>query len=127
MKRAWLSFIRGTLNRVTGGAARRGSARFSLVRSIGRTSGREYETPIIVSPVADGFVAELTYGPEVNWYRNIVATGHCVIVHRGVEHMIDRIEPMDAPAGLAAYPAGQRIVLRLLRRRDFIHLHETAS
>ena len=46
MKRAWLQLIDATLNRVTSRAARRGGP-FVLVRTVGRTSGRAYETPII--------------------------------------------------------------------------------
>ena len=83
--------------------ARTGHGPFSLVRHVGRKSGTIYETPLIVSRVPDGFVAELTYGPEVSWYRNIVAAGRCVIIFRGAEYRIDRIESCTAAEGLAAF------------------------
>ena len=75
----WLSFIKRTINPLAIRAARRGSGPFSIVEHVGRTSGKRYETPIIVAPVPEGFVAELTYGPQVAWYRNAVAAGGCTI------------------------------------------------
>lgn len=39
--------------------------------------------PIIVAGVPEGFIAELTYGEEVNWYRNIVAAGGCELLIEG--------------------------------------------
>ena len=72
-KRGWLVFIKHTLNPLTLGMARRGLGPFALIRHTGRKSGRTFETPLILARVPEGFVAELTYGPEVNWYRNVVA------------------------------------------------------
>lgn len=59
----WL--IKSTLNRAAIRIARSGRGPFTPVRQIGRKTGTIYETPIIVARVLDGFVAELTYGPEV--------------------------------------------------------------
>ncbi|MDM4761972.1 nitroreductase family deazaflavin-dependent oxidoreductase [Galbitalea sp. SE-J8] len=125
LRRGWLALIKRTLNHATLASARRGRGRFSIVRHVGRRSGREFETPIIVAPVADGFVAELTYGPGVNWYRNIVAAGRCEVVFHGEDIAIDRIERMPTDAGRAAFPPLERRVLALLRRDQFIHLHRS--
>src|SRR4029450_3747726 len=67
--------LKHTLNRLTTRLARSGHGPFSLVRQVGRKSGRTYETPLILAEVPQGFVAELTYGDKVDWYRNIVAAG----------------------------------------------------
>ncbi len=74
----WL--LKNTLNRVTSTVARSGHGPFSLVEHVGRKSGKTYQTPIIVARVPDGFIAELTYGENVNWYRNIEAAGSCVLI-----------------------------------------------
>ena len=71
------------------------------------------------SPVPDGFVIELTYGPDVDWYRNITAAGGCVIVYRREEYQVDRIEPCSTADGLAAFGFPRSLVLRLLRRHEF--------
>jgi len=124
VKRRFLWLLNHTLNRATTRLARTGHGPFSLIRHIGRKSGKEYETPLIVARVPGGFVAELTYGPEVSWYRNIVAAGNCVIMFRGAEYRIDRIEPCAAAAGLAAFGNPRQLVLRLLRRSEFRLLHQ---
>ena len=71
--------------------ARPGRGPFSLVRHVGRKCGRSYKTPVILVKVTDGFIAELTYGEDVNWYRNIVAAGGRVVVHHHREYRIDLV------------------------------------
>ena len=73
MRRRYLWLLNHTLNRVTSRMARAGRGPFSLVRHTGRKSGRTYETPVILARAPEGFIAQLTYGAQVNWYRNIVA------------------------------------------------------
>jgi hypothetical protein len=124
IKRAWLWTIKRTLNPLTLWMAHRGFGPFSLVRHQGRTSGATYETPLILARVPDGFIAELTYGTGVNWYRNIVAAGHGIIVWHGREYPIDRIEPYPTDAGRQAFGVPASWLLTLLRRREFRMLHE---
>lgn len=124
IKRGFLEVLKHTLNPVTLRAARAGRGPFSLVRHVGRKTGTVYETPLILAAVPGGFVAELTYGPDVAWYRNIVAAGHCVIVYKGVEHAVDRIEPYSSEDGLRAFGNPAALVLKLLRRHEFRFLHE---
>jgi hypothetical protein len=107
------------LNPVTSRIARSGHGPFSLVRHVGRSSGRTHETPVILARAPGGFVAELTYGDKVNWYRNALAAGGCVIVRHHVEHTVVAIEPLDAGEGRDAYPQPFRLVLTALRRDEF--------
>lgn len=123
VRSAWLTFIKHTINPIAIRAARRGSGPFSLVEHVGRISGKRYETPIIVAPVDAGFVAELTYGRQVAWYRNIRAAGSCVVRYHGRPFPVGRITELDAEAGLRAYGPPRSWVLRLLRRHDFLLLH----
>ena len=118
----WL--LSNTVNRAAARAARSGHGPFSLVRHVGRKTGTVYETPLILARVADGFVAELTYGPDVDWYRNTVAAGRCLIIFRSVEHPVDAVAPCPTEEGLRAFGYPRSIVLRLLRRREFRMLHE---
>lgn len=107
-----------TLNPLTLRLARAGRGPFSLVRHIGRRSGRTFEAPLILAERPDGFVAELTYGESVNWYRN-VAGGGGEIVHRRHRFRIAGVEPLSADEGLAAFGGFPALVLRVLRRREF--------
>ncbi|HEY0811709.1 MAG TPA: nitroreductase family deazaflavin-dependent oxidoreductase [Pseudonocardia sp.] len=117
----WL--IKNTLNRLTSRMAKAGVGPFALVRHVGRKSGKTYETPLILARVPEGFVAELTYGPTVNWYRNITAAGRCVVVVGGAEYQVDRIEAYETDAGLRAFGNPAAVLLRLLRRHEFRLLH----
>jgi hypothetical protein len=119
----FLWVLNNTLNRVTTPLARSGHGPFSLIRHVGSEYGRVYETPVILVKVTDGFVAELTYGENVNWYRNSVAAGGCVVVHHGQEYTVTRIEQCSPERGLDAYPAPFRLILKAGGRKEFRLLH----
>ena len=94
---------------------------------MGRRSGKQYATPLLLVPIAGGFVAELTYGPNVDWFQNVLAAGHCTVVHGSRQTRVDRIEPMDADAGRQAFPLPARILLRILRRRHYVRMYAAAQ
>jgi deazaflavin-dependent oxidoreductase (nitroreductase family) len=118
-RQRYLWLLKNTLNRATSRAARSRHGPFSLVRHVGRKSGRSYETPLILAPVPEGFIAELTYGDTVDWYRNVVAAGGCVVVHHRVEYSVTRIEQCSPERGRNAYPPPFRQILTALGRTDF--------
>jgi deazaflavin-dependent oxidoreductase (nitroreductase family) len=61
-----------------------------LVVHRGRRSGTEYQTPVNVFPTGDGFVVALTYGPDTDWVKNVLAAGGCELRTRGrVVHLIE--------------------------------------
>ena len=64
----------------------------SIVRHVGRTSGRTYQTPVVAVPSEDGFVVALPYADQADWYRNVLARGSATIVHEGAEHEVDAPE-----------------------------------
>lgn len=119
LHRGWLIILKYTLNPLTRRLARSSIGPFTIVRHIGRRSGKVYETPIIAAPIKDGFVIELTYGHDVDWHKNVLAAGGCTILRHGREFVIDQIEPVDAETGRAAFSRPQQIILRLLGRKDF--------
>ena len=47
---------------------------FAIVNHLGRRSGRRYRTPILAFPTETGFVFVLTYGRDVDWVRNLMAS-----------------------------------------------------
>ena len=119
LRNGLLVLLKYTLNPLTRRLARSSFGPFSLVRHVGRRSGKPYETPIIVAPVKDGFVIELTYGPDVDWYKNVLAAGGCRVMWHGKEYVINKIEPIDTQTGRAAFSPPQQLILRLLRRKHF--------
>lgn len=118
----WLVLLKHSLNRLTRRIALGPVGPFALVRHVGRRSGKPYETPIIVRSTPGGFVAELTYGPNVDWYKNVQAAGGCTLVWHGQVYVIDRIEPLEPGAGLAAFSAWQQAILRVVKPQHFLKL-----
>jgi len=116
------SFNKHVLNRVTRKFAESSRGSFAVIRHVGRRSGKPYETTIMVWPMGDGFVIALTYGPEVDWYRNVQAAGHCTILWHGKEYAIEKVEAIDIKTGLLAFPARFQFILRMLGTRHFIKM-----
>ncbi|MEA4908541.1 MAG: nitroreductase family deazaflavin-dependent oxidoreductase [Anaerolineaceae bacterium] len=112
------------LNRLTLRLARSTWGPFAVVYHVGRRSGRPYQTPIIAIPAPDGFVVALTYGPEVDWYRNVLAAGGCRIGRHGRETLIAGVEPLAVQAALPYFPWMERTVLRLAGTQDFVRLRK---
>src|SRR5689334_12557137 len=50
---------------------------FGVVVHRGRKTGRVYRTPVNVFARPGGCVVALTYGPESEWVRNVLAAGGC--------------------------------------------------
>jgi len=115
-------FLKHTLNPLTRRLARTSFGPFSLVRHVGRRSGKHYETPLIVAPIDGGFVIELTYGPNVDWYKNVQAAGGCTIFWHGQDYVIDRIEPMDVATSRAAFPLPARLILNAMNMQHFVKM-----
>jgi deazaflavin-dependent oxidoreductase (nitroreductase family) len=122
IRERFLWVLKTTLNRVTAPIARSGHGPFSLIRHVGRKSGRTYETPVILGKVPEGFIAELTYGDSVDWVRNIRSADGCVVVHRGKEYRVDHVEPCSAEKGLSGYGTPFRQVLKAAGRDKFLLL-----
>ena len=100
---------------------------FAVVDHAGRRSGRTYSTPVIAMPIQDGFAFALTYGPEVDWYHNILASGTCLLRWRGKTYKLEQPEMMSAEAGLLAFPFPLRPILRLMHKRDFFRVRSSRS
>ena len=48
---------------------------FAVVVHRGRTSGRMYRTPVNAFRRENDYVFVMTYGPDVDWVRNVEAAG----------------------------------------------------
>lgn len=100
---------------------------FANVHHVGRKSGKTYVTPILVVPIDGGFMIALTYGPEVDSYRNVVAAGGCKIVWHDRTYIIDAVEPVDAATGRAGFPQPERSILGLLGIHHYARLKGQAA
>jgi len=64
---------------------------FGVITHRGRTSGRTYRTPINVFRRGDDYLFFLTYGSDVQWVKNVLASGSCSIETRG--RVVKLVEP----------------------------------
>jgi deazaflavin-dependent oxidoreductase (nitroreductase family) len=94
---------------------------FGVVVHRGRRSGRRYQTPVNVFPAGDGYVLALTYGPDADWVKNVMAAGGCELRTRGqvVELGSPRLFHDESRSGIRPL---ERQVLRALNVADFLSL-----
>jgi deazaflavin-dependent oxidoreductase (nitroreductase family) len=92
-----------------------------LIIHRGRRSGRRYETPVNVFPVRGGYVIALTYGPETDWVKNVLAAGGCELRTRGRTIRVGSPRLFHDQNRSSIRPV-QRQVLRVLRVTDFLSL-----
>ena len=86
----------------------------SIIRHVGRTSGRSYQTPVGAVATDDGFVIGLVYGSGSSWVRNVLASGSATIVHQGRTYRVDRPDVVPMQAVAARFDAGDQRGFRIL-------------
>ncbi len=120
-------FNKYVTNRLLRGFANLSHSPFAIIRHVGRRSGKPYETVIWVWPLGEGFVIALTYGPEVDWYRNMLAAGGGAVVWHKRVYVVGKPEPIDAKTALPAFPAAFRPIFRRAGMQDFVWMSSSGS
>ena len=87
----------------------------------GRRSGHIYKTPVTPFPTDDGYVIALTYGPDTDWVKNVLAAGGCELRTRGrvIRLVSPRLFHDEARRGIRPL---ERQVLRVIGVADFLSL-----
>ncbi len=85
----------------------------SVVHHRGRTSGKEYATPIWAVRVGDAFYIPLPYGTDVDWVRNIQAAESCVVESDGVRYATTMPEIVPASEAAPRLPTRRRLTFGL--------------
>lgn len=73
---------------------------------VGRTSGREYLTPLEPTPVEGGYLFVPVYGVQSDWVRNVLAAGSARLRIDGAEVSITAPRLIDEAAAFALLPEG---------------------
>jgi deazaflavin-dependent oxidoreductase (nitroreductase family) len=99
---------------------------FGVVVHRGRRSGRRYRTPVNVFPAADGYLIALTYGPDTDWVKNVMAAGDCELQTRGrtVRLVSPRLYHDETRRGIRPV---ERRMLRALGVADFMALKAVSA
>jgi deazaflavin-dependent oxidoreductase (nitroreductase family) len=113
-------FNRQVLNRLTRPLARHLPG-FGVIIHRGRRTDRLYKTPVNVFRHGGDYVVALTYGPESDWVKNVLAAGGCELITCGCR--IPLVAPhIEHDESRRLVPAVIRPMLRLLRVADFLYL-----
>ena len=112
------SFNRRVTNPITGPFARHLPG-FAVVRHVGRRSGHHYRTPVNAFHQGDEYVFALTYGPDVDWAKNVQAARSCEIETRG--RIVRLVEPrrFTDPAHRSV-PSPVGAILRMIGVDEFL-------
>ncbi len=111
---------RRVTNRLLGGLAQRLPG-FGVVVHTGRKSRRQYRTPVNVFRRGDRFTIALTYGPNTDWVRNVIAHDGCALETRGQTLRLSRPR-LFHDESRHAVPAPVRLVLGIVKVSDFLEL-----
>lgn len=118
-------FNKRVTNPITRNIAGQRYSPICLIRHTGRRTGRLYETPLMAARTLDGFIFALTYGPHVDWYRNVLASGQASLRWQGQEYALEHPQTVDARTGQNAFPFPPSLILRLLGIRHFFQMKVT--
>ena len=93
-----------------------------IMEHVGRVSGRVYQVPLLAAAFKDGFMFALTYGTQVDWYRNILHSREGRLTVNGrVVHLVNP-EPILQETGQRAFGQPAKTILRLINIRDFFFM-----
>ncbi len=93
---------------------------FCVIRHRGRRTGTIYETPVNGWHSRGRVVVPLTYGSDVDWLRNALASGNCEIVMNGSTHLAGRPEPIPSDEGMDLMPGVVKVALAALGVTEFV-------
>lgn len=101
---------------------------FAIIYHLGRRSGKPYETVIWVWQMKEGFVIALTYGEEVDWYRNMKANGGGTVFWHKRLYKVGKPELIDTDKALQAFPAFFKLLFRTFgRQMQFVLMKPTGT
>lgn len=80
----------------------------SVIRHIGRRSGKQFATPVVADRVGERFIVPLPYGTQVDWLRNVLTAGHASLTTRGETFELTAPEIIDATEALPLLPRDRR-------------------
>jgi deazaflavin-dependent oxidoreductase (nitroreductase family) len=97
-------------------------ANASVVRHLGRKSGRPYKTPVNAVATDDGFVIALPYGRNTDWLKNVLASGSATILDEGNTYEVERPEIVPLSVAEPLFPPKDQRTHRRFRVDDYLLL-----
>jgi hypothetical protein len=93
---------------------------FAIVNHRGRKSSRSYRTPILGFPTMTGFIFALTYGRNVDWVKNLIASDGGILEYKGEETPICEIQICKMDDVKEIFPYWIRLSLSIISIEDCV-------
>jgi deazaflavin-dependent oxidoreductase (nitroreductase family) len=94
----------------------------AIVLHRGRTTGRDFATPVLAFRTPDGLVVGVLYGTVSDWVRNLQASGGGQVKRRGTTCSYGQPRLVSRNDGLQLVPGFLRGPFRALGVQNFIRL-----
>ena len=91
---------------------------FAVIEHRGRTSGRQYRTPVLAFPTAEGYLFALTYGRNVDWVRNLRSSGNGILKYGGGTEKIHYYQLITYEEVKENFPGIVRLFLQIIHVND---------
>jgi deazaflavin-dependent oxidoreductase (nitroreductase family) len=99
----------------------------SVVRHIGRHSGRNYETPVVAVEHDDSFLIALPYGERTDWTKNVLASGKATVVTHGRAYEVDHPEVRPMAEATRYFRPKEQKLHRRFGVESCLQVHRMAS
>ena len=84
---------------------------WAVLRHTGRSSGKEYATPVAVIPTPTSFLLALPWGRGTDWVRNVRRAGGCTVRWKGREFTCAQPTFVEKDVALATARGIVRLVI----------------
>ena len=95
----------------------------SVIRHVGRRSGRVYQTPVVAAAHDDSFLIALPYGESTDWLKNVLAKGSATLVTGGKTYQVDRPEVIPMGEATSYFRPREQRLHRQFRVGSALRLH----
>ena len=99
----------------------------SVIRHVGRRSGKEYSTPVVAERVGEGFIIPLPYSEGTDWLKNVLAAGRATIESKGETYAVGEPEIIDAEAAFLVLLPRLRRAWRLFSIDHFLKVEQVTA
>jgi deazaflavin-dependent oxidoreductase (nitroreductase family) len=100
---------------------------WQAIHHVGRSSGRQYRTPLEAHRVDDGFVFLLVYGSRSDWVKNVLASGSAQLELDGETIDLVDLRLIDVEEAFAELPRASKHPPRILRIGEFLKMRRAYS
>jgi deazaflavin-dependent oxidoreductase (nitroreductase family) len=100
---------------------------YAILRHTGRTSGRDYATPVVALRTSTGFLIPLPFGDATQWARNVFAAGGGRLRFAGRDESVVEPQVVDRQTAGPDMPRLLRSLAGLVGIREFVRVRRATE